>query len=200
MCVKLPRTESASSQQNSLVLSPYLEFARTVSRIWLTLSTILNREIENCQQLKTVFRPSKFSNTSWTGELRRGDRCDLLSWLPIQEDDEESVHIYGSFLDLVENNNVYVLGDNNANLPDIIKIWPRESSIGQIKSDDHPELMARIQAFCAAQKNEAVWSAILAKLPELIKFCWRANNRNFGELLVLNNLQNSSRRLISGNL
>ncbi|XP_078613606.1 importin-5-like isoform X1 [Branchiostoma floridae x Branchiostoma japonicum] len=45
-----------------------------------------------------------------------------LSWLPVKEDKEECVHIYNFLCDLVENNNVIVLGPNNSNLPSVLGI------------------------------------------------------------------------------
>ncbi|CAG0896808.1 unnamed protein product [Darwinula stevensoni] len=45
-----------------------------------------------------------------------------LSWLPTYEDVEESPHIYGYLLDLMEANHPVVLGLNNANLPHLICI------------------------------------------------------------------------------
>jgi hypothetical protein len=45
-----------------------------------------------------------------------------LSWLPVWEDDEEALHIYGYFCDLVEANHPVILGENNQNLPRIVSV------------------------------------------------------------------------------
>ena len=42
-----------------------------------------------------------------------------LSWLPIKADEEEAVLNNARLLDFVEQNNPFLLGDNNANLPKV---------------------------------------------------------------------------------
>jgi len=45
-----------------------------------------------------------------------------LTWLPVWDDEEESVHVYNYLCDLVEANNPQILGENNQNLPVIMRI------------------------------------------------------------------------------
>ena len=47
----------------------------------------------------------------------------FLSWLPIVEDREEAAIVYNYLCELIECNNEYILGQNNANLPRIVAIF-----------------------------------------------------------------------------
>lgn len=55
------------------------------------------------------------------------------SWLPVVEDDEEAVHVYGYLCDLIQSNNAIVLGNNNSNLPRIVSVIAEAFSVGVIK-------------------------------------------------------------------
>jgi len=153
--------------------SPYLEFCKNcIPYLVNVIKDPLSREVENMSATENCISAiSKiFKHIIGQDNLDEATVMTWLSWLPIQEDDEESVHIYGFLLDLVESKNVFALGKNSENLPDIIKILTEGIINKTIKSDDHPELMTRIQAFILSlQKNEALWSAILDKLPETHK-------------------------------
>jgi len=97
-----------------------------------------------------------------------------LSWLPISEDDEESVHIYGLLMDLLEANNMFLLkSDENGNVPNlprIVRVLAEGVVNKTIKSDDHPELIARVQVFITGlQKNEKIWQNIIVQMPEEFK-------------------------------
>ncbi|CAF1188329.1 unnamed protein product [Rotaria sp. Silwood1] len=46
-----------------------------------------------------------------------------LSWLPISEDTEETPHVYGYLCDLIESNNPVIIGQDNANVPNVIKLF-----------------------------------------------------------------------------
>lgn len=45
-----------------------------------------------------------------------------LNWLPIYEDEDEAEHIYDYLCDLIQQNNMIILGENNSNLPRIFDI------------------------------------------------------------------------------
>ncbi|XP_013418000.1 importin-5-like isoform X1 [Lingula anatina] len=45
-----------------------------------------------------------------------------LSWLPVWEDEEEAVHVYGYLCDLIEMNHPLVLGENSQNLPRLLTV------------------------------------------------------------------------------
>ena len=150
--------------------SPYTEFCKNCIP---TLVSVINhedaREVENMSATENCISAiSKiFKHIIGQENLDGATIQTWLSWLPIHEDDEESAHIYGFLLDLIEANNVHLLGENSSNLPDIVRVLAEGIINKTIKSDDHPELMARIEAFMVPlQKNETVWSAILAKLPD----------------------------------
>jgi len=153
--------------------SPYLEFCKNcIPNLVNVINDPDSREVENMSATENCISAiSKiFKHIIGQDNLDETTVVTWLSWLPIQEDDEESVHIYGFLLDLVENNNVFALGKSNSNLPEIIKILTEGIINKTIKSEDHPELMTRIQDFILPlQKNEAVWLAILEKLPETHK-------------------------------
>uniref|UniRef100_A0A0R3TTP8 TOG domain-containing protein n=1 Tax=Rodentolepis nana TaxID=102285 RepID=A0A0R3TTP8_RODNA len=74
-----------------------------------------------------------------------GDMDSLIArwvtWLPIWEDDEETVHVYGYLCDLVEANNPAVLGGpSNTNLPRIVAAIARVfSEKGLSKSNEEEE-------------------------------------------------------------
>lgn len=44
------------------------------------------------------------------------------SWLPVGEDEDEAVYVYGYLCDLIQANHPIILGENNANLPRIVSI------------------------------------------------------------------------------
>ena len=46
-----------------------------------------------------------------------------LSWLPVVEDKDEAPHVYGFLCDLLDRNHPHVLGENNQNLPSILRIF-----------------------------------------------------------------------------
>eukprot|EP01134_Creolimax_fragrantissima_P002765 CFRG2765T1 len=46
----------------------------------------------------------------------------FLSWLPVSQDKEESVFVYGYLCTLLEQNSPYILGQNNSNMPRIVNI------------------------------------------------------------------------------
>jgi hypothetical protein len=46
-----------------------------------------------------------------------------LSWLPIYEDTEETPHVYGYLCDLIESNNPVIIGQDNSNVPNVIKLF-----------------------------------------------------------------------------
>ena len=45
------------------------------------------------------------------------------SWLPIHEDTEETPYVYGYLCDLIESNNPVIVDQDNANVPNVIKLF-----------------------------------------------------------------------------
>lgn len=44
------------------------------------------------------------------------------TWLPVGEDEDEAVYVYGYLCDLIQANHPVILGENNVNLPRIVSI------------------------------------------------------------------------------
>jgi hypothetical protein len=82
-----------------------------------------------------------------------------LSWLPVVEDKEEASYVYSYLCDLIESNNLYILGSSNENVPKILRI------IGEVVSEDvlsnnnqvlqrllaivrHVQVMQRLHVLC----------------------------------------------------
>ena len=90
-----------------------------------------------------------------------------LSWLPIKEDQEEGPIVYGLLMDLIESENQFVLGENNINLPEIIRIIAEAIINKTVRSTENPELMGRIERFLTPlQSSPELWRAILSQLPD----------------------------------
>jgi hypothetical protein len=88
-----------------------------------------------------------------------------LQWLPIKEDQEEAPHACGYLCDLVEANNLVVLGENNANLPQIVKIIAEtfESNVLANYKDVSDRLKKII---IHVQGNAVFWAGCLSVLEE----------------------------------
>ncbi|XP_057301681.1 importin-5-like isoform X2 [Hydractinia symbiolongicarpus] len=88
-----------------------------------------------------------------------------LTWLPVTEDHEEAPHVYGYLCDLIEANHPAVLGDNNANLPNIVKIVGEAAACEVF--DQYPDVASRVKTIlCQIQGNEAVWNVCVQELDE----------------------------------
>jgi len=88
-----------------------------------------------------------------------------LSWLPIKEDQEEAPHACGYLADLVESNNLVVLGDNNSNVPQIVRIITEtfESDV----LENYKDVADRLKKIVVhVQQNPDIWNACLAILNE----------------------------------
>nr|CDS33564.1 importin 5 [Hymenolepis microstoma] len=123
-----------------------------------------------------------------------GDMDSLIArwvtWLPIWEDEEETVHVYGYLCDLVEANNPAVLGGpSNTNLPRIVAAIARVFSEKGLSKSNEEEESAGVAAGdkqhtvngsksapvvydrCVAilrliQGNSSVFEACMSQLPE----------------------------------
>ncbi|CAF3171888.1 unnamed protein product [Rotaria socialis] len=58
-----------------------------------------------------------------------------LSWLPIFEDTEETPYVYGYLCDLIESNNPVIIGQDNANVPNVIKLFADAFAKSSIEVD-----------------------------------------------------------------
>ena len=150
--------------------SPYAEFCKNcIPALVIIINDAESRDVTNMSATENCISAITKIFKHIIGQDKIDERTVLtwLSWLPIQEDDEESVHVYGFLMDLVESSNRFVLGENSVNLPEIIKILAEGVLNKTIKSEEHPELMTRIKSFLVPlQENKQIWEAILGKLPE----------------------------------
>jgi hypothetical protein len=88
-----------------------------------------------------------------------------LSWLPIKEDQEEAPHACGWLADLVESNNLVVLGENNTNLPHIIKIIAETFECDVL--ENYKDTADRLKSIALkASQNGDLWNACMALLDE----------------------------------
>ncbi|XP_064638859.1 importin-5-like [Lineus longissimus] len=86
-----------------------------------------------------------------------------LSWLPVWEDADESVHIYNYFCDLVEANHPVLLGENNSNVPRILAIIA-EALHREVFPTDEP-LYTRIGNIVRqVQTNTGMFTACIQQL------------------------------------
>ncbi len=80
-----------------------------------------------------------------------------LTWLPVWEDGEETDHVYGYLCDLVEANNVAVLGGpTNSNLPHIVSAIARVLSEKTLTRPDAEEEGAKAAAAAANGADKQV--------------------------------------------
>ncbi|EDW13655.1 importin-5 [Drosophila mojavensis] len=104
------------------------QFAHTCAQIIPLLVQVINdprsREIENINATENAI--SAFAKILKYNKSALSNLDELIavwfSWLPISEDPEEAVHIYGYLCDLIEANHPAILGANNCNLPRIVSI------------------------------------------------------------------------------
>ncbi|KAI0224095.1 Importin-5 [Lamellibrachia satsuma] len=88
-----------------------------------------------------------------------------LSWLPVWEDEDEAVHVYGYLCDLIEMNHPLVLGENNQNLPRIMSIIAEAFLKDAITpTSDVGKRLANIVR--QVQNNGEIFQACLAQLNE----------------------------------
>lgn len=88
----------------------------------------------------------------------------FLSWLPIWDDTDESPYVYGYFADLVESNNPYVLGENNANLPRILSIIVEAFDKGAFdENEDKDNVKQRLISIVKfMQSNAEMFQAVVS--------------------------------------
>lgn len=85
------------------------------------------------------------------------------SWLPVVEDADEAVHIYGFLCDLIEQNNPTVIGPGNENIPRIILIIA-EAFHNDAIEPAKPEGQRLLNIVRLVQANEQLFQGIVAAL------------------------------------
>ncbi|CAH0556676.1 unnamed protein product [Brassicogethes aeneus] len=89
------------------------------------------------------------------------------SWLPVIEDADEAPHVYGYLCDLIEANNLHILGANNENIPRIINIIA-EAFFRDAIDASKPEGFRMLNIVRQVQSNESFFQNIVQALaPEL---------------------------------
>uniref|UniRef100_A0A914UJU1 TOG domain-containing protein n=1 Tax=Plectus sambesii TaxID=2011161 RepID=A0A914UJU1_9BILA len=86
----------------------------------------------------------------------------FLSWLPVWEDKEECPHVYGFLCDLIEGNNPMALGENNANLPHVLKIIVEAFHRDAFEEDKSGTKERLINIVRHIQSNEEMFRAVVA--------------------------------------
>jgi len=86
-----------------------------------------------------------------------------MSWLPVWDDDDEAVHVYGYLCDLVEANHPAVLGLNNSNIPAIIGIIAEVFHREVFSSTDESGTRL-LNIVRQVQGNQAIFSACIAQM------------------------------------
>lgn len=93
------------------------------------------------------------------------------SWLPITEDKEEAPHVYSYLCDLIESNNLLILGPDNSNLPRIVSIIA-EVCVEDALMDGEQVLLRLLSIARHVQATgDSVWNACLQRLNEKQRTC-----------------------------
>lgn len=92
--------------------------------------------------------------------------CPLLrrfNWLPVVEDEEEAVHVYGYLCDLIQANHPVILGANNTNLPRIVCIIA-EAFYRDVIGPSHEVGRRMVEIVKQIEQNPDVFQACLGLL------------------------------------
>ncbi|KAK6963036.1 Importin-5 [Biomphalaria glabrata] len=89
----------------------------------------------------------------------------LVSWLPILTDEEEAVHVYTYFCDLLDKNHPAIMGENASNLPQVISIVA-ETLHRELVQEDTPLYMRLVNIVRQVQSNPDVFQVCVSQLTE----------------------------------
>jgi len=89
-----------------------------------------------------------------------------LTWLPITEDHEEAPHVFGFLCDLMQSNHPAIIGENQQNLPGIVKIIAEAFACEVF--ENYPEMTTRLKSILSQIQTGVpqMWSAGIAGLDE----------------------------------
>lgn len=87
-----------------------------------------------------------------------------LSWLPVWEDKDEAPHVYGYLCDLIESNNITVLGVNSSNLPRIVAIFAEAFAREALEDSKVISRIANIMRLLQAASTD-VFQCCISQLP-----------------------------------
>ncbi|ESP04937.1 hypothetical protein LOTGIDRAFT_184912 [Lottia gigantea] len=92
----------------------------------------------------------------------------FVTWLPVYEDEDEAVHIFGYLCDLIDMNHPAVLGANNSNLPKII--WSIAEVMQKETFATDADIYVRlVNIVKQVQTNESVFGACLQELTPVLR-------------------------------
>lgn len=85
------------------------------------------------------------------------------NWLPVVEDEEEAVHVYGYLCDLIQANHPIILGASNTNLPRIVCIIA-EAFYRDVIGPSHEVGRRMVEIVKQIEQNPDVFQACLGLL------------------------------------
>jgi len=80
---------------------------------------VLNASTENA--ISALTKMCRYQPDSLPAESHDQFLQNWLTWLPVWEDEEEVIHVLDFLCELVENSNMAILGQDNCNLPVIVR-------------------------------------------------------------------------------
>ncbi|XP_059155323.1 importin-5-like [Physella acuta] len=89
----------------------------------------------------------------------------LVSWLPILMDEEEAVHVYTYFCDLLDKNHPGIMGENAANLPKVLSIVG-ETLHRELIQEDTPLYLRLVNIVKQVQSNPDIFQECVSQLSE----------------------------------
>ncbi|RUS70137.1 hypothetical protein EGW08_022100 [Elysia chlorotica] len=89
----------------------------------------------------------------------------LVSWLPILSDEEEAVHVYSYFCDLLDKNHPAIMGENASNLPKLVAIVG-ETVHRELIQEDTPLYQRMLNIVKQVQTNQDVFQVCISQLSE----------------------------------
>lgn len=88
-----------------------------------------------------------------------------INWLPIYEDEDEAEHVYDYLCELIQLNNVIILGENNSNLPRIFDIMATVFH-KQVLKPDCPVYNRMLDILRQVQTNADLFNACIATMSD----------------------------------
>jgi len=91
--------------------------------------------------------------------------AEWFSWLPVMEDKEEAVYVYNYLCELVEGNEVAILGSDNSGVKRVLEVMADALAVDAL--EDSPQVTHRCALIIQQIKqNDAMWSACVGSMAE----------------------------------
>ncbi|KAL1491195.1 hypothetical protein ABEB36_011831 [Hypothenemus hampei] len=144
------------------------QFAVELAKVVPTLVELINdpesRDLRNVNStenaISAVTKIMKYNSS----QINFNELVPLwFSWLPVVEDTDEAVHVYGYMCDLIEQNNQLVLGANNSNIPKIMHIIA-EAFHREAIEPQSPEGSRMLNIVRQVQSNESFFQSVVATM------------------------------------